>query len=58
MNSKFLKQITGITAAAIFLMFGGCKKFLDQQPITDVGPELVFKDVTSTTKALAGVYSR
>lgn len=58
MNNKFLKQITGITAVAILLIAGGCKKFLDQQPITDVGPELVFKDVTSTTKALAGVYSR
>jgi hypothetical protein len=36
----------------------GCKKFLNQQPITEVGPEMVFKDVNSTYQALAGVYSR
>jgi hypothetical protein len=45
-------------AASCVLLLGSCKKFLDQQPITEVGPELVFKDVATTTKALAGVYSR
>jgi TM2 domain-containing membrane protein YozV len=52
------KKITGIAAAILLLLGAGCKKFLNQQPITDVGPELVFKDVTTTTSALAGVYSR
>ncbi len=47
-----------IIAASTVLVFTGCKKFLDQQPITDVGPDLVFNDVPSTYKALIGVYSR
>ncbi|MFX8922232.1 hypothetical protein ABTN04_19395, partial [Acinetobacter baumannii] len=29
-----------------------------QQPITEVGTEMVFSDVTSTTKAVAAAYSR
>ena len=37
---------------------GSCKKYLNQQPITEVGPQMVFSDVASTYKALAGVYSR
>jgi len=40
------------------MVAGGCKKYLDQQPITELGPDQVFKDVPSTYKALAGVYSR
>jgi starch-binding outer membrane protein, SusD/RagB family len=36
----------------------GCKKFLNQQPITDLGAEAVFTDVPNTLKALASVYSR
>ncbi len=40
------------------VLTAGCKKFLDQQPITDLGPDMVFADVNSTYKALAGVYSR
>ena len=40
------------------MLFSGCKKFLDQQPITELGPTMVFSDVPNTQKALAGVYSR
>lgn len=47
-----------VIATGAVLILGGCKKFLDQQPITDVGPELVFNDVNTTYKAIAGVYSR
>jgi len=39
-------------------MLGGCKKFLDQQPITDVSAEMAFADVPSAYKSLAGAYSR
>lgn len=46
------------TAILSAVLIAGCKKFLDQQPITEVGSELVFSDVASTYKALAGVYSR
>jgi len=45
-------------SACALLVLGSCKKFLDQQPITEVGPEIVFNDVSSTRNALAGVYSR
>lgn len=59
MNTKYLyKRITFITAAFVFLLLGSCKKYLDQQPITDVSTAVVFSDVPSTLKALSGVYSR
>jgi starch-binding outer membrane protein, SusD/RagB family len=56
MNFKDMRII--ITAFILVLVLGSCKKFLDQQPITDVGPEVVFQDVNSTYQAIAGVYSR
>ncbi len=40
------------------IVFAGCKKYLDQQPITEVSADMVFKDVATTTQAVAGVYSR
>jgi hypothetical protein len=40
------------------LSFNSCNKFLDQKPITDVSTQVVFSDVPSALKALAGVYSR
>jgi hypothetical protein len=58
MNTKHLYKLAGLSAACCMLLFAGCKKFLDQQPITDVSAEVVFNDVPSTYKALAGVYSR
>lgn len=52
-------SITNLAIMAIAIgTIAGCKKYLDQQPITAVGTELVFKDVTTTRQALAGVYSR
>ncbi|MBC7589245.1 MAG: RagB/SusD family nutrient uptake outer membrane protein [Chitinophagaceae bacterium] len=60
MSKYFNKSIiqTTVAVAASVVLLGSCKKFLDQQPITDVGSAVVFSDVASTTKALAGVYSR
>jgi hypothetical protein len=58
MNTKHLYKLAGISAASFMLLFTGCKKYLDQQPITDVSTEVVFADVPSTYKALAGAYSR
>jgi hypothetical protein len=43
-------------APAVFLM--SCKKYLDQQPITELGTEQVFSDVPNATKAVASAYSR
>lgn len=58
MNTKHFYKLTIITAVSAVLLLGSCKKFLDQQPITDVSADVVFNDVPSTYKALAGVYSR
>ncbi|SJZ36637.1 RagB/SusD family nutrient uptake outer membrane protein [Sediminibacterium ginsengisoli] len=58
MKKKYFYKLTFIAGAGLLLLLGGCKKFLDQQPITEVSAEMVFKDVPSTYKAIAGVYSR
>lgn len=58
MTNKFFNKLTAITAVCALLATGSCKKYLDQKPITDVTSEVVFKDVASTYKALAGAYSR
>ncbi len=59
MNTKYLyKRAVVATSVAVLFVLGSCKKFLDQQPITDVGTEVVFSDVPSAYKALAGAYSR
>lgn len=58
MRAKYFNKLTIITATGLLLVSGSCKKYLDQKPITEFGPDVVFKDVPSTYKALAGVYSR
>lgn len=58
MNNKYFAKLSVIAVAGAMFLSTGCKKYLDQQPITDVGAEMVFADVTTTRKALAGVYSR
>ncbi len=58
MTSKYFNKLTTLTAVCALLATGGCKKYLDQKPITDVSAAVVFKDVPSTYKALAGAYSR
>lgn len=58
MTSKLVQVMTLTAAGALLLTVSACRKFLDQQPITEASAEVVFKDVPSTYKALAGVYSR
>ena len=58
MNLKFVNKLMTLTATMLMLGLGGCKKFLDQQPITAVGPEFVFSDVETTRAALLGVYKQ
>ena len=55
-NKSFNKYILVFLTPAVFLL--GCKKYLDQKPITELGTEQVFSDVPSATKALASAYSR
>ena len=58
MNNRISsKLVIGCICSALILTVG-CKKYLDQRPITEVGPDQVFKDVPSAYKAIAGVYSR
>lgn len=58
MNKKHFYKLALIASTGLVLLLGGCKKFLDQQPITDVSAETAFADVPSAYKSLAGAYSR
>lgn len=58
MTKKYFHKLTLLLTAGFMLGLGSCKKFLDQQPITAVGPEMVFKDVETTRAALLGVYKQ
>jgi len=58
MYTKHFNKLSILIIAGLVFLLGGCKKYLDQKPITEVGSDLVFKDVASTTQAIAGVYSR
>ncbi len=53
--SKFFTLVAFLMAA---LTVSSCKKYLDQQPITSVSTDFVFKDVNTTYQAIIGVYSR
>src|SRR5258705_2868732 len=58
MNMKYFNILLITTTAFRLLGLGSCKKYLDQKPITDVTADVVFSDVSSAYKAIAGVYSR
>lgn len=58
MTSKYFSRIVALSAFILLITAGGCKKYLDQKPITSVTSSVVFSDIPSTYKALAGVYSR
>jgi len=56
MSTKYFYK--PVVALCFLFALGSCKKYLNQQPITDVTPVVVFKDVPSAYQALIGVYSR
>lgn len=58
MNRHKFNKLAWIAAAVVLVFSAGCKKYLDQQPITETSAQMVFKDVESTYQALIGVYSR
>ena len=58
MKTKKINQLTLALALVVVMAVTSCNKFLDQKPITDVSTDVVFSDVPSALKALAGVYSR
>ena len=55
-NKSFYKYFLALLVPITILT--GCKKYLDQQPITELGTSMVFSDVPSATKAVVSVYSR
>jgi hypothetical protein len=58
MKQSYFNRPLMIIAVITVVINAGCKKYLDQKPITEVSTEVVFSDVASTQKALSGVYSR
>lgn len=58
MNSILINRISMMAFAIIMFVSVGCKKYLDQQPITEVGPEQVFSSVATTRQAVVAAYSR
>src|SRR5690348_12644503 len=56
--NKHINKLTFAVILGMFLIAAGCKKFLNQTPITEVGPDKVFADAAGAYKALVGVYSR
>jgi hypothetical protein len=55
-NKSFYKYFLALLLPITIL--SGCKKYLDQQPITELGTSMVFSDVPNATKAVVSVYSR
>lgn len=58
MKRKYFNNLSLLLALIMVLGLGGCKKYLDQQPITAVGPDLVFNNVESARSALVSVYNQ
>jgi len=58
MNRKYFNRLTLLAASCLLLGLGSCKKYLDQTPITAVGPDLVFSSVETTRAALLSVYDQ
>lgn len=58
MNTKHFNKLALLVTIAVSIVMSSCKKYLNQEPITDLSTDVVFKDVPSTYKALAGVYAR
>ena len=55
-NKSFYKYFLALLLPITIL--SGCKKYLDQKPITELGADMVFSDVPNATKAVVSVYSR
>jgi starch-binding outer membrane protein, SusD/RagB family len=58
MIKKSFNKLTLLATAGFMLGLGSCKKYLDQQPITSVGPDVVFNNVDNARSALIGVYNQ
>jgi starch-binding outer membrane protein, SusD/RagB family len=58
MNKKYINRLLILLAVSLIFTAESCKKYLDQQPITSVGPDIVFNSVENARSALVGVYAQ
>jgi len=58
MNRNSFNKIILLVISGLILILGSCKKYLDQQPITAVGTDVVFNSVDNARSALIGVYNQ
>src|ERR1044072_9761208 len=52
---KIVFLVFGITT--LFVGLGGCKKFLDEKPVSTLAPETYWKSETDATNWIAGIYN-
>ncbi len=57
-KTDYISSVAVIAVILAFAGFSGCKKYLDQQPITSVSLPVVFSDVNRATQAVYAAYSR
>ncbi|MFT4092450.1 MAG: RagB/SusD family nutrient uptake outer membrane protein [Niabella sp.] len=55
---KIFSYIYIISALIVVLSFQACKKFLDQQPVSQASEQAVFENSNTALQALLGVYNR
>lgn len=53
-----LLKTFAIDTYRFLISIAGCKKFLDEKPVSQVDEIFVFSDIANTTRAIAGVYSQ
>jgi hypothetical protein len=58
MNRNSFNKFILLVTSGFILILGSCKKYLDQQPITAVGTDVVFNSVDNARSALIGVYNQ
>src|SRR5579872_3643262 len=55
-HKKHLIRITGLLLAAVFLLVGSCKKYLQPAAVSSFSPDYVFSNVQNAQKAVLGAY--
>jgi len=58
MCKEYLNKLVLLISVSLVLGLSSCKKYLDQQPITAVGPDVVFNSVENARSVLVGVYAQ
>lgn len=53
---NFKNKIVVVTFLAALAVIGGCRKYIDQQPVTELSVAEAFSSVDNTLKTLVGVY--